>query len=50
MGKYVSDLFFGGFVIILVVMFLRKPGEAVQLLQGGVDAYTGSVAKLSSLT
>jgi hypothetical protein len=49
MRDYVGDLLFGGFVIIMVVIFLRDWSNATQLVQGFAGTYTQSVTSLANL-
>lgn len=49
MGKYVGDLLFGGFWIVLLVIFLRDHQQANDLVGGLAGTYTTSVSQLSNL-
>lgn len=49
MPDYIGDLLFGGFVIVLVVIFLRDWSNATQLVSGLAGTYTTSVTNLANL-
>jgi hypothetical protein len=49
MHDYIGDLFFGGFIIVMTVIFLRDNQQAVSLVTGLGNAYTSGVTQLSSL-
>lgn len=49
MHDYLGDLLFGGFVIVLLVIFLRDWSNATQLVSGLAGTYTNSVTSLANL-
>lgn len=49
MGRFIGDLLFGGFVIVLAVIFIRDQENATKLVGGLAGTYTGSVKELASI-
>jgi len=48
-GNFIGDILFGGFVIIMVVILVNDQDKAVNLVQGGTNAYVGGVKELASI-
>jgi hypothetical protein len=49
MDKYVGDLLFWGFFLVILVILIRDQSNAVALFKGGTEAYTGGITTLASL-
>lgn len=48
-GKFVGDLLFGGFVIIMAVILINDQDKAVKLTQGTEQTYVEGVKGLASI-
>lgn len=49
MGKVFSELLFWGFLLVILVIFIRDQSNAVQLTKGLVGTYTGGITDLANL-
>lgn len=49
MRDYLGDILFAGFVIVLLVIFLRDWAAATQLVSGLAGTYTTTVTNLANL-
>ena len=47
--KYAGDLLFWGFLLVILVILIRDQSNAVALLSGSVNAYTGGITSLANL-
>ena len=47
--KYVGDLFFWGFLLVVLVILIRDQSNAVALTSGLTNAYTGGITSLANL-
>lgn len=45
----IGDLFFWGFMLVILVILIRDQGNAVALTKGMVGAYTGGITDLAAL-
>jgi len=49
MRDYIGDILFAGFVIVLLIIFLRDWQAANALISGVTTTYTGAVTSLANL-
>lgn len=49
MDKIFGELLFWGFMLVLVVIFIRDQSNAVALTKGLTGAYTGGITDLANL-
>ena len=49
MDKIFGELLFWGFMLVLIVIFIRDQSNAVALTKGLTGAYTGGITDLANL-